>query len=167
MEELYQGKSSTWNKPFLFSITGVLVLILGWVIISTLANNDLIFPKIDQIASAIFDIFRKGENLKYIAYDVIRIIFSIVISFVIAILTVFVYIKFKNYDSGIKWVRDNAFDHRIFLNDVTNHENFSLYLEQKGKDWAKWAIDTALTEGTFNIDEYYSLSGKLFALEDI
>lgn len=65
-----------------------------------------------------------------------------------------VYIKFKNYDSGIKWVRDNAFDHRIFLNDVTNHENFSLYLEQKGKDWAKWAIDTALTEGTFNIDEY-------------
>ena len=89
-------KHSTWNKPFLFSITGVLVLILGWIIISTLANNDLIFPKIDQIASAIFDIFRKGENLKYIAYDVIRIIFSIIISFVIAILTVFVYIKFKN-----------------------------------------------------------------------
>lgn len=89
-------KRSTWNKPFLFSITGVLVLILGWIIISTLANNDLIFPKIDQIASAIFDIFRKVENLKYIAYDVIRIIFSIIISFVIAILTVFVYIKFKN-----------------------------------------------------------------------
>ncbi len=89
-------KNSTWNKPFLFSITGILVLILGWVIVSTLADNDLIFPKIDQIARAIFDIFRKGENLKYILYDIIRIMFSIIISFIVAILTIFLYIRFKS-----------------------------------------------------------------------
>ena len=89
-------KRSTWNKPFLFSITGILVLILGWIIVSTLANNDLIFPKIDQIAGAIFDIFRKGENLKYIVFDIMRIIFSIIVSFVVAVIVVFFYIRFKS-----------------------------------------------------------------------
>ena len=89
-------KRSTWNKPFLFSITGILVLILGWIFVSTLANNDLIFPKIDQIASSIIDIFSKTENLKYILYDIIRIMFSIIVSFVDALLVVFVYIRFKN-----------------------------------------------------------------------
>ena len=83
MGEAFLVKRSTWNKPFLFSITGILVLILGWIIVSTLANNDLVFPKIDQIAGAIFDIFRKGENLKYIGFDIIRIIFSIIFIFII------------------------------------------------------------------------------------
>jgi ABC-type nitrate/sulfonate/bicarbonate transport system permease component len=77
-------------------MTGILVLILGWIILSTIKNNDLIFPKIDQIASSIIDIFSKTENLKYILYDIIRIMFSIIVSFVAALLVVFVYIRFKN-----------------------------------------------------------------------
>ncbi len=89
-------KNSTLNKHLLFSMTGILVLILGWIILSTIKNDDLIFPKIDQIASSIINIFRKTENLKYILYDIIRIMFSIIVSFVAALIVVFIYIRFKN-----------------------------------------------------------------------
>lgn len=88
-------KVSTWNKTYLFSITGILVLILGWIIVSTTANDALIFPKIDQIASQLLNIFSETKNLKYIAFDIIRIIYSIVISFGVAILVVFIYIRFR------------------------------------------------------------------------
>lgn len=89
-------KNSIWNNKIVFSTSGVLLLILTWIIISTLANDDLIFPKIDQIVKAIVDIFYKTENLKYIIFDIIRIVFSIVVSFIVSIVVVFVYIKFNN-----------------------------------------------------------------------
>lgn len=89
-------KNSIWNKSYLYSISGILLLVLSWIIISTLANDSLIFPQIDQIVKAILNIFSKVENLKYILLDVIRIIFSIAISFIVSIVVVFFYIRFKN-----------------------------------------------------------------------
>ena len=59
-------KNSIWNKSYLYSISGILLLVLSWIIISTLANDSLIFPQIDQIVKAILNIFSKVENLKYI-----------------------------------------------------------------------------------------------------
>lgn len=89
-------KNSIWNKSYIYSTSGILLLILAWIIVSTLANDSLIFPTIDQIFKAIIDIFCKGTNLKYIGFDIIRIVFSIIVSFAASIMIVFIYIRFKN-----------------------------------------------------------------------
>ncbi len=95
-------KNSIWNKSFIYSGTGIFVLVLTWLIISTLADNSLIFPSLGQILKAICDIFGKSENLKYIGFDIIRIIFSILVSFIVSIGVVYIYIRFKNSYSFLK-----------------------------------------------------------------
>lgn len=89
-------KNSIWNKSYVYSTSGILLLVLAWIIVSTIANDSLIFPTIDQIFKAIVDIFSEIANLKYIGLDIIRIIFSIIVSFVASIIVIFIYIKFKN-----------------------------------------------------------------------
>ena len=89
-------KNSIWNKSLIYSTSGVLVLILGWIVVSTIADNDLIFPRIEQIGKAIIDIFGKSQNLKYIGFDIIRIIFSVMVSFLFSIIVIFFYIRFRN-----------------------------------------------------------------------
>ena len=96
MAEAYLVKNSIWNKSLIYSTSGVLVLILGWIVVSTIADNDLIFPRIEQIGKAIIDIFGKSQNLKYIGFDIIRIIFSVMVSFLFSIIVIFFYIRFRN-----------------------------------------------------------------------
>ncbi|MBQ8293108.1 MAG: ABC transporter permease subunit [Bacilli bacterium] len=89
-------KNSIWNKSYIYSGTGILVLVLGWIIVSTVADNSLIFPTVNQIFEAIVNIFGKTDNLKYILFDILRIVFSILVSFLVSIIVVFIYIRFKN-----------------------------------------------------------------------
>ncbi len=95
-------KSSIWNKGYIYSTSCIFLLILTWIIISTITNNDLIFPSFVKIIKAIGDILTKMVSLKYILYDFIRIIYSVTISFLVSIVVVFVYIKFRHSYSFLK-----------------------------------------------------------------
>lgn len=94
-------KTST-TKRYIYSLSGIFFIILGWFIVSTIAENDLIFPSLKQISSSIIDILTDKDSLKYIGLDIIRIMISIVVSFVVSIVIVFFYIRFKNSYHFIK-----------------------------------------------------------------
>lgn len=89
-------KNSIWSKSYIYSVSGGLFLVLTWIIVSTIADDSLIFPTINQILRAVVDIFSKSANLKYILWDIIRIVFSIMVSFIVSLIVVFVYIRYKN-----------------------------------------------------------------------
>ena len=91
MEE-HQVKTST-TKKYLYSFSGIFFIILVWFIVSTIQQDDLIFPSLKQISSSIINILSDIDCLKYIGLDIIRIIIAIIVSGTISVLqNVFNYI---------------------------------------------------------------------------
>ncbi len=102
MEKKFRVKNSIWNKGYIYSTTCIFLLILSWVIISTITKNELIFPSVSQIVLAVSDILINVKSLTYLLYDFIRIIYSVSISFVIALFVIFIYIKFRHSYTFLK-----------------------------------------------------------------
>lgn len=79
-----------------------LVLIFGWIIISSYYDNEMIFPSIKQILNAFLDIFKNSESLKAIGFTILRVIISVLICFVVGFLIITLYILFPTSLSFFK-----------------------------------------------------------------
>ncbi|MBQ2891386.1 MAG: ABC transporter permease subunit [Bacilli bacterium] len=82
-------------KRVVFSATTILLLFLGWIIISVIKNNDLIYPKIDKIFIKLLECFR-WDNFKFLLFTFSRVIISVGISLVVSILIIILYLKFPS-----------------------------------------------------------------------
>lgn len=91
-------KASTISKDkylkYSLSITSILFLIFLWFIISTIYQNDMIFPNIDRIFLAFINIFKSTSNIQAILNTILRVLFTVVICFLISFIIVILYVIF-------------------------------------------------------------------------
>lgn len=92
------NKKKTLFNIFASSIT-IFALFVLWIIISSVKQNNVIYPSINEILSEFFRLFQ-GDKLKVLGMSFIRLIFSILISFIISFLIIFLYI-WKKWTFGI------------------------------------------------------------------
>ena len=79
-------RASTTNKRILsysLFISSLLFLIFIWTLVSIYYNNNLIFPSIDQILQAFFDIFKESTNIKALFLTIMRVVVSVVVCFIL------------------------------------------------------------------------------------
>lgn len=74
------------------SISAILFLLLLWMIVAGIYQNDLIFPSIKSIIQAFFRIFQTSNSLKAIGFTCIRVILSVVICFFLGLVITGIYI---------------------------------------------------------------------------
>ena len=74
------------------SISAILFLLLLWMIVASIYQNDLIFPSIKSIIQAFFRIFQTSNSLKAIGFTCIRVILSVVICFFLGLVITGIYI---------------------------------------------------------------------------
>ena len=88
-------RASTTNKRILsysLFISSLLFLIFIWTLVSIYYNNNLIFPSIDQILQAFFDIFKESTNIKALFLTIMRVVVSVVVCFILGFLILSIYI---------------------------------------------------------------------------
>jgi len=74
------------------SISAILFLLLLWMIVASIYQNDFIFPSIKSIIQAFFRIFQTSNSLKAIGFTCIRVILSVVICFFLGLVITGIYI---------------------------------------------------------------------------
>lgn len=74
------------------SVSAVLFVLFLWIIVSSIYQNDLIFPSIRRIIQAFFHIFQTPSSLKAIGFTCIRVICSVVICFLLGFMITSIYI---------------------------------------------------------------------------
>ena len=89
-------KDSTISKnkyiKYFLSTSSILFLILIWFIISSVYQNDMIFPNIDKIILAFFNIFKESSNILAVVYTILRVLFTVLICFLISFIIVILYV---------------------------------------------------------------------------
>ena len=86
-------KQKTLFSIFASSFT-IFLLFIGWIILSNVKNNELIYPSISQIFEEFLNIFSE-KPLQSFGLSLYRLVISIVISFLISIVVVVLYIVQK------------------------------------------------------------------------
>ncbi|MCM1260954.1 MAG: hypothetical protein NC182_07490 [Prevotella sp.] len=76
------------------SVSAILFIFLLWMIISSIYQNDMIFPSIKRIIQAFFRIFETSSSLKAIGFTCARVILSVAICFFLGSLITGIYIVF-------------------------------------------------------------------------
>lgn len=74
------------------SISAILLFLLLWIIISSIYQNDLIFPSIRQIFQALFRIFQTPSSLQAIGFTCIRVVCAVAICFLVGLIVTSIYI---------------------------------------------------------------------------
>ena len=95
MEVKFQMRRSTTKSKLVsstLSISAILFLLLLWMIVASIYQNDLIFPSIKSIIQAFFRIFQTSNSLKAIGFTCIRVILSVVICFFLGLVITGIYI---------------------------------------------------------------------------
>lgn len=95
MEVKFQMRHSTTKSKLVsstLSISAILFLLLLWMIVASIYQNDLIFPSIKSIIQAFFRIFQTSNSLKAIGFTCIRVILSVVICFFLGLVITGIYI---------------------------------------------------------------------------
>lgn len=95
MEVKFQMRRSTTKSKLVsstLSISAILFLLLLWMIVAGIYQNDLIFPSIKSIIQAFFRIFQTSNSLKAIGFTCIRVILSVVICFFLGLVITGIYI---------------------------------------------------------------------------
>lgn len=77
---------------YFLSTSSILFLILIWFIISSVYQNDMIFPNIDKIILAFFNIFKESSNILAVVYTILRVLFTVLICFLISFIIVILYV---------------------------------------------------------------------------
>ncbi len=95
MEVKFQMRRSTTKSKLVsstLSISAILFLLLLWMIVASIYQNDFIFPSIKSIIQAFFRIFQTSNSLKAIGFTCIRVILSVVICFFLGLVITGIYI---------------------------------------------------------------------------
>jgi len=95
LEVKFQMRRSTTKSKLVsstLSISAILFLLLLWMIVASIYQNDFIFPSIKSIIQAFFRIFQTSNSLKAIGFTCIRVILSVVICFFLGLVITGIYI---------------------------------------------------------------------------
>lgn len=90
-------KASISKNRFISStlyVSFFLILIFGWLLISTYYDNDLIFPSLSKIIDAFFNIFKNSESLKALGLTILRVIISVIVCFAIGFIIIILYMLY-------------------------------------------------------------------------
>jgi NitT/TauT family transport system permease protein len=82
------------NKSKIFYVTGVLVLVLIWWVLSITVNNSIILPRIGLVLESFIRIITRFEHLIVIGSTVFRLILSVVIGLAVSLLFVVSFILY-------------------------------------------------------------------------
>lgn len=82
-------------KKISFSLTSILLVLIGWIILSVTKKNDWIYPQIGTIFQALGNIFTK-TNLLALLYTFLRVVLCVIISLTISLLINVLYIRFPS-----------------------------------------------------------------------
>ncbi len=83
-------------KKITFSATSVLLLFIVWIIVSTInSDKQLIYPSITNIFQTVLKCFNE-EGLKSFFFTFLRVMQTIIASFIVSVLIIILYIKFPS-----------------------------------------------------------------------
>lgn len=77
---------------YTFSISSILLILVLWVIITYIYQNELIFPGIEKILNAFINIFKSTSNVTAILFSIVRVLTTVLICFLISGIIVVLYI---------------------------------------------------------------------------
>ena len=89
-------KHSTIKIKTLFNASTILILLLGWIIISSLQQNEYIFPKISAIVKEMGMIISTWSSIKTLIFSFGRTILAVIIGFLLSFIVIMLYIWKKN-----------------------------------------------------------------------
>lgn len=87
--------STTISKTGIYGI-GIFLIFLGWIILSTAMNNDLIYPSIDKVFISFLSLLTNLDVLLAFGYSLLRVLIVVLVSLLISFLISFVYIVYKD-----------------------------------------------------------------------
>lgn len=82
-------------KKVIYSLITIIILLTIWEIMATIKNEPMIFPHLTQIVKSFIGLFNP-QNFKLFFLTLFRIIVSVAISFIIALIIGFLYIWNEN-----------------------------------------------------------------------
>lgn len=86
-------------KRYLFGSLGFIMLFLGWLLLSTLQNNDIIMPGIGVTLSTFFHLFSISHTYLVILNTIGGVILVLVLSFISALLLALLSLKWPAFKS--------------------------------------------------------------------
>ena len=89
MEEIYQMKTSISLSKYLFSLSSIILIVVFYWIFSTIQNDAWFYPSWSEICGGIGKIITSGEKMSYFGYSFLRILFTILLSFISAVIVAF------------------------------------------------------------------------------
>ena len=89
-----QKKISTYS-PYLFGISGILVVILIYFFITIFQNNEFVYPGLSSIFVSFGEFFYDLSKFVPLAYSFFRVLISVVISFIISLFLTFIFVLYK------------------------------------------------------------------------
>ena len=95
MEEIYQMKTSISLSKYLFSLSSIILIVVFYWIFSTIQNDAWFYPSWSEICGGIGKIITSGEKMSYFGYSFLRILFTILLSFISAVIVAFFYVIFE------------------------------------------------------------------------
>lgn len=87
--------SSTINKYILY-LSGIFFIAIGYLLLSTYVNDDLIVPSINQIFVQAINIIKNKEIISALIHSLFRVLMCLLISTTISIAVGFLYFIFKS-----------------------------------------------------------------------
>lgn len=88
-------KTSTLKNRIIstsLSITSLLIIFLGWIILSNHYQNEYTFPTINKIFTSLIEILTSKADLKAIGMTILRAMLSVIITMIIGIVITSIYI---------------------------------------------------------------------------
>ena len=89
-----QKKISTYS-PYLFGISGILVVILIYFLITIFQNNEFVYPSLSSVFVSFGGFFYDLNKFVPLAYSFFRVLISVVISFIISLFLTFIFVLYK------------------------------------------------------------------------
>lgn len=84
------------TKKYIYSILGLFLVFFIWVIISTIKNDDYLFPSFYSIGKGLINIITTPTELSKLFTCFFRIMVTLIVCIVIATITSFIYFIFPN-----------------------------------------------------------------------
>lgn len=84
-------KVSTQIRKYSFYLTGILIIILTWIIYSNSQNNEIIFPSLSNILNSLLNLLKEKRTYILLLSTIGRIIGSLLSAFLISLIITLIY----------------------------------------------------------------------------
>ena len=85
------------NKKIVFNLIGICILLLMWLLLSILINNELVIPKISSVAKAMLQIISNKKIFSIIGMSIIKIMIIMAVSILISLILAISSYKCKSF----------------------------------------------------------------------